>query len=351
MQPSLRTFTAPVRAGFCTPQLALRLLPVKGFSASSLTDFRRKEENAIKKILMLCAAATMFIVGNGAYAAPELVAHTAGGSLSGAGTYDWWYGCSPTSAGMLLGQYDRNGYSNLVPGGNAEINTFGNPGALVNSAIASSGHIHDFYGNLSPSAGYLFANDDVSQPFHSFDSLADFMGTSQDAYENSNGSTTFYFYDDNSPLTAADIYSYGPSYYNRDGMYGIGEYTKYAGYDATVLYSQYIYGFGGKSAGFTYAQYKAEIDAGRGVLIQVQTHTMYGYGYIDGTNTIKVYDTWAPAGSNPGTMTWGGSYASLGQFGVTVLGGLTPIPEPAFVQMGALLGMSGLGFLRLRRKT
>ena len=24
--------------------------------------------------------------------------------------YDWWYGCSPTSAGMIMGHYDRNGY-------------------------------------------------------------------------------------------------------------------------------------------------------------------------------------------------------------------------------------------------
>jgi hypothetical protein len=126
------------------PGLLCTCCQSRDYSASSLTVFRRKEENAIKKILILCAAATMFIVGNGAYAAPELVAHTVSGSLSGAGTYDWWYGCSPTSAGMLLGQYDRNGYSNLVPGGPAEVNTFGNPGALVNSAIASSGHIHDF---------------------------------------------------------------------------------------------------------------------------------------------------------------------------------------------------------------
>ena len=28
----------------------------------------------------------------------------------GAPDYEWWYGCSPTAAGMLMGHYDINGY-------------------------------------------------------------------------------------------------------------------------------------------------------------------------------------------------------------------------------------------------
>jgi hypothetical protein len=239
---------------------------------------------------------------------------------------------------MLLGWYDRNGYSNLVPGGTAELNSFGNPGALVNSIIASSGHIHDFYGGLSPLGGVNISGDDISGPLHSFDSLADFMGTSQDAYGNVNGSTKLYFYNDNSPLSASELYSYGPSYYNSDGMYGIGEYINYAGYAVATLYSQYIAGYGGNSAGFTYDQYKAEIDAGRGVLIHVDNHTMYGYGYIDGTDTIEVYDTWGPDGQNPGTMAWGGSYGSRAQYGVTVLE-LVPVPEPATMILLCLGGL------------
>ena len=270
----------------------------------------------------------------------ELVAYKSGGSLTGVSTYDWWYGCSPTSVGMLLGWYDRNGYSNLVPGGDAETSTFGNPGALVNSAIASSGHINDFYSGLSPSAGYELIGDDVSQPWHSFNCLADFMGTSQDAYGNVNGGTSFWSFNDNSPLAASDLYFYGPDYYDSDGMYGIGEYIAYAGYDTPVLYTQRIYGYGGILAGFTYDQYKDEIDAGRGVLIQVEGHTMYGYGYIDGTSTIKVYDTWAPAGQNPGTMTWGGSYSGMQQWGVVAI---TVVPEPATI---ALLGLGVLSLLR-----
>lgn len=110
------------------------------------------------------------------------------------GDYDWWYGCSPTSAGMIMGHYDVRGYNdqfynNLVPGGQAENNTYGAGPYLANDAIASSGHISDFYGG-----GYEAFGDDVAEPWHSFNCLADFMGTSQDSCGNSNGSTTLYYF-------------------------------------------------------------------------------------------------------------------------------------------------------------
>ena len=57
------------------------------------------------------------------------ISHLQGGSLTNTSNYDWWYGCSPTSTGMMMGYYDRNGYmgysySNLVPGGVAEASSF-----------------------------------------------------------------------------------------------------------------------------------------------------------------------------------------------------------------------------------
>ena len=294
--------------------------------------------------LAIAVAVTAVIASSTVLAADaELVRRTEGGLLSGSVNYDWWYGCSPTSAGMLMGYYDRNGYAgnsynNLVPGGLAETNTFGAGPYLANSIIASSGHIADFY-----AGGYEAENDDLPVS-HSFDCLADFMGTSQDSEGNSNGGTTWWYYGDNSPVYESDVASWlvSPDDYDTSGMYGIGEYLEYAGYDAAVLYNQYIYGYGtGPPAGFTLDQYKAEIDAGRPVLIHVEGHTMTGYGYVDGTTTINVYDTWGPNdGQNPGTMTWGGSYpygvSSLEHYGVTVL---EIIPEPASVLL-LLLGLS-----------
>ena len=125
--------------------------------------------------------------------------------------YDWWHGCSPTSAGMMMGYYDINGYGsltydNLVPGGVAETTTFPPGTYLANDAIASSGHVADFYSDGDGASG-----DDVDPLWRSFDSLADFMGTSQDAYGNSNGWTLFWYASDGSVLTALDLWNAGVS--------------------------------------------------------------------------------------------------------------------------------------------
>ncbi len=310
-----------------------------------------KGEKQMKKLLRLYAVAVLVsaAAAQAGLVVPDSIIDELGlavykqgtiKTLSGPGDYDWWYGCSPTSAGMLIGYYDVMGYSNLVPGGNAENSTYGTGPYLANDAIASSGHISDFYSGLSPSDGYGLSGDDAAEPWHSFNCLADFMGTSQDAYGNSNGQTSFWFYSDNSPLTASDLYSYGPDYYNSDGMYGIGEYIDYAGYDTTILYSQYIYGYNEISAGFTYEQYKAEIDAGRGVLIHVEGHSMYGYGYNSATNSVLLHDTWS---SGQHSMVWGGSYSGLQQFGVTVL---TIVPEPT---TACLLAIGSLALIRKKK--
>lgn len=274
-------------------------------------------------------------------------------TLGNTGDYKWWYGCSPTSAGMMVGYYDRNGYggsdySNLVPGGVAEANTFGAGPYLVNSIIASPGHIADFY---KTPPGYNGSLDDNPSPWHAFNCLADFMGSSQDAVGNTNGMTTFWYWLNGAPFTPADALSTGV--WNKDGMYGIKEYVNYAGYNVKGLYTQSIYSPGAPS-GFTYSQYMAEIDAGRPVLIQVEGHTMLGYGYdAAANNSVCVYDTWAPNGQNPGVMTWGGSYSGMQQWGVEVLE-LEPsssgvVPEPMTLTCG-LIGLACIGgYLKRRR--
>ncbi|MBL7148763.1 MAG: chitobiase/beta-hexosaminidase C-terminal domain-containing protein, partial [Candidatus Cloacimonetes bacterium] len=61
----------------------------------------------------------------------------------------------------------------------------------------------------------------------------------------------------------------------------------------------------GNTIGFTYDQFKAEIDSGRPVLIQVEGHTMLGYGYDDSSSLVYIHDTWDYSNH---TMTWGGVY-------------------------------------------
>jgi len=300
---------------------------------------------AVAVIVALTLSATDSAIG--ALIVPEGVNYVrAGGNLANTGDYAWWYGCSPTAAGMMMGYYDRNGYGNLVPGGVAESETYVGPptgwGALANNTIASQGHVTDFY-----SGGYGASGDDLPGPWHSFNCLADFMGTSQDACGNWNGSTLFWWWTSGAPFTEANALATGV--WSSCGMYGIGEYVDYAGYDTAVLYNQLLPGvaddiWGGQPnvLGFTLEQYQAEIDAGRPVLIHIDGHTMLGYGYVGGTNNINVYDTWTLGG---GTMTWGGMYASHLHYGVTVM---TVIPAPGAILLGGL-GVGLVGWLRRRR--
>lgn len=293
----------------------------------------------------------------------EYTAYSVRGTLAGSPDYNWWYGCSPTSAGMMIGYYDINGYDgklydNLVPGGAAESSNYGNSGAAVNNIIASQGHIEDFW------TGYGHSGDDpLASVRTGFDSLADFMGTSQDnligvagPISNVDGGTMFWYYTNGAKTNVEDLANAG--YGNYDGAVGIGEYLTYGGYswEQGSLYNQYtdnISSAYGLPYGFTFADYKNEIDNSRPVLIQVEGHTMLGYGYVDdGSQTINVYDTWTPVSSplTPHTMTWGGGYPygqdALYMYGVTCLeisGGdqHAPVPEPSTVCF-MLLGICGL---------
>lgn len=252
--------------------------------------------------------------------------------ISGVPDYEWWYGCSPTSAGMLMGYYDRNGYAglvypNLVPGGTAELNTFPPGTYIANDTIASSGHIADYYvvfnGTTDPMGSGRTLPDD-------FDCCADFMCTSNYTdCSNPDGFTTFCYWPDGSPTTISDIED--ESLEGVSGTYGIKEYVEYRGYGYSSLYNQYG-DFEGYTYGYTLAQFQNEIDNGRPVLIHTENHTLLGYGYA--ASTIYVRDTWASGGDyNGGTMPWGGQYCQSGgvncadQVGVTsmtISGGSTP---------------------------
>lgn len=303
----------------------------------------------------LAVTLSLMMVSMAAAESTNLVAYQEGAAGLSSPDYDWWYGCSPTSAGMMMGYYDLNSYggllyTNLVPGGPTEAQTYiGTTGwdALSNNAIASQEHVEDFY-----SAGYLGSGDDVD-PSHSLNCLADFMGTSQDAAGNKNGSTAFYFQDNGAKFYAKDAWNYGV--YSSDGMFGMYEYFLYAGYGSNEpqnednFYNQLVDTLG-LNYGFTLADYKAEIDAGRVVLIHVEGHSMLGYGYDDSEN-ILVYDTWDLGG---GSMSWGGSYSGRDMFGVTCFepygGAAVPVPPTILLLGSGLLGLAAYGRRKVFRK-
>ena len=109
------------------------------------------------------------------------------------------------------------------------------------------------------------------------DCTADYMGTNQfHNWNNVDGSTNFFFdFGTNAPLYdySGDESSSPPL---RDGCHGLKLFFESRGYTVTSNYNQPIYGYGGLSAGFTYDDFKAQIDASRPVLIQLTGHTMLG---------------------------------------------------------------------------
>lgn len=262
-------------------------------------------------------------------------------TLSGVPAFDWSYGCSATAAAMLVGYYDRHGYPNmyagLADGGFCPLRNDGNPiGGSGHCSLSATemgldgrttrGHVDDYwvaYGSTDPDP--YITNGWPEHPWEGC--TGDFMGTNQSALGNIDGATSFYYYSSGDPL-----YDYDPGPGDQDGCHGLRLFIESRGYSVQTNFNQYIRGQGtNPNKGFTFEQYKAEIDAGRPVLIHVENHTMLGFGYDEAGSLVYLYDTWD---WSPHTMTWGGTYAGNQHFGVTVirlepLGALLSIPLEA----------------------
>jgi hypothetical protein len=284
-------------------------------------------------------------------------------------SYGWWYGCSPTSAGMMMGYYDIHGYaglsySNLVPGGVAEASTtYGDAAwdARVKTTIASQGYVNDYYRYrqsrqwvVDNNAGFTAVDgsgDDVKHPTRTANCLADYMGSGQDWAGNVNGSTAFYIYTDGTKMYAKDIVAdhlmvtRNGVNESKDGMLGMDLYFRSAGYGTSValandmnFYTQLIYSTSAPN-GCTFADYKALINAGKVAMIQVEGHSMFGYGYTD-DGQIIFDDTWNDHGL---TMAWGGSYDGMAQWGITVFdptgGSAAPLPSTLLLMVSGLAGL------------
>jgi PKD repeat protein len=245
--------------------------------------------------------------------------------------FDWSFGCSATSAAMAAGYYDNNGYVNMYTGpANGGVMPMNNSiwgTAVINGETRSlcplsatmngldgrtiRGHVDDFWYSTAVTADDPYITNGWT-PHAYGDCTGDFMGTNQSALGNVDGSTIFAFYPDGTPL-----YNYtGGEPGMIDGCHGLRDFYESRGYTVLENFSQYIYGLDGNTIGFTFDQYKQEIDAGRPVLIQVSGHTMLGYGYDDTGNTVYLHDTWD---YNSHIMTWGGSYAGMAHYAVTVV--------------------------------
>jgi hypothetical protein len=115
--------------------------------------------------------------------------------LSDVPSYYWHFGCSPTSAMMVLGYWDTWGYDDLIPGSadwddnrtairEAIASKGDGNGTTSNPGTPGTGHVADYayYGGVSD-ASWDDPNPDMSEldpeNAHADDCLADFMGTSR----------------------------------------------------------------------------------------------------------------------------------------------------------------------------
>jgi hypothetical protein len=238
--------------------------------------------------------------------------------------YDWYAGCFGTATGNLMGYWDRNGFTNFYTGptggGLAPLDSYGanqtirslwaNKSGLDGRPANQPGHMDDYwfcYSAGSPTHGYESGDLDpyvlAGRAEHPPDCVGDFIGLNQRKYTNMLGECdgnidaySFNFWD----TTGNGRTNYTPTGPGgaplRDIQSGLRAWTRWRGSDAEV-FSQLVDFNPNRTGpdGFTYADLKANIDAGYPVLIFMQN-------YISTYRSIPAYDachTTAMARANP----------------------------------------------------
>lgn len=267
-------------------------------------------------------------------------------TLSNVPSYTWCYGCTATATSIIAAYYDNFGaptvYTGPANGGVApQTNTVWQTASQADTdqcPLAASkngvdgrstrGHGDDYW------TGYL---DEATDPYygawteHDHESgqraAADFMGTNQwYNWENADGSTTLW----SSP---AGVYDYigaeGSTPAWRDGIHGVKLFYESLGLTVDRNFTRTITGYddpdddpdmGPATGGYEFAMYKASVDAGRPVYIQVEGHSMVGFGYDDSTSpeTLYLRDTWDTNTSPTAhSMPWGGTYSNMQMYAVS----------------------------------
>jgi hypothetical protein len=114
---------------------------------------------------------------------------------------------------------------------------------------------------------------------------------------------------------------------NRDGTYGRKLFYEARGYSVSDCYNQLT--DNQLAGGFSFANYKAQIDAGYPVLLNLRGHSIVGVGYAD-PNTVYLNDTWDHATH---AMTWGGSYSDMVLESVSVVNPVISNPVPTITTL------------------
>ncbi len=205
--------------------------------------------------------------------------------------YDWWNGCSPTAAGMLFGWWDEAGVD-AFPGNHRNLPATYYPG--------TSSDPSDYQDARGVIAGWAHKQAGVAKGYtygdyagHAPDSIADFIRTSDGGTSRFNmpwGFENFGAWDD--PRTS-EIESHV--------------------FEATNYYTD---------SGWDYADYCAEIDAGRPVHLGLDStagaHSVLGVGYNNtgGKENVVLLTTW-----HIGLQEWEWSEETCSGYEFSVYGG------------------------------
>ncbi len=251
--------------------------------------------------------------------------------------YTWHAGCFGTGTGNLMGFWDRNGlpdfYTGPVGGGVAPLDSSGgNVG--IRLMWASHAHTNDYW------VGYESAAPDpyrmAGRSEHEPDCLGDFIGLSQNKWTNLNnecdGNIDAYcvaYWDANGSKRINYIPPPEQGQPVRDIPSGLRAWTEFRGHGANS-FSQ-LTDFNPETPagqGFTFADLKAEIDAGYPVLLFLQNtnqmsralggmpranpliHAFLAYGYFvndTGRQYVRYKNSWGSSGVNS-LAEWGPAY-------------------------------------------
>ncbi|MCK4980261.1 MAG: hypothetical protein KAS62_07685, partial [Candidatus Delongbacteria bacterium] len=264
--------------------------------------------------------------------------------------YDWCYGCTATATAMLVAYYDAHGVVNaytgaegpLPPTTNAVWNGQASTTGTSECPIAGTrlnvdgrdirGHSGDYWTNYGDEAtdpyyGAWAEHAYVEAGYNTC--TADWMGTNQwYNWENSDGSTTIW-------SGAGGVYDYVGSEAStpawRDGIHGMRLFWESLGYTVDINYTRTITGYndpdddpdeGPATGGFTFEMYMNEIDQGLPVIVQIEGHSMTGYGY-DNTDELNpkvvIRDTWSYDVSDTHVMDWMGLYSNMQHYAISVI--------------------------------
>ena len=226
--------------------------------------------------------------------------------LTGTPDYEWWAGCFGTATGNLMGYWDRHGFPRFYTGptgdGVAPLNSYGSNGGIRSLWSSQAGldgrpkdkpgHFDDYYVNYESTEPDPFVSAGRSE--HTPDCIGDFIGLNQKKFADLDGECSgnidafsFVYWDSNGDRRK----NYSPSPSNGepavDIQSGLRAWTKWRGSESDV-FTQLV-SFNphvpvGK--GFTFADLKAEIDAGYPVLVFLQSYSQYSrqVGLLDRAN-------------------------------------------------------------------